>query len=111
MPARRISDCSSHQFRCFLKCRTRGDAATQPDRSETYALTPVSVRSNRTAYFICVLSASLRDTCSSGKDSYCLPIELVAYSYLIPIEAMSQQEKAEIRQGTLALMILKTLEN
>ena len=28
----------------------------------------------------------------------------------MPIGAMSQREKREIRQGTLALMVLKTLE-
>jgi len=33
------------------------------------------------------------------------------YSYLIPIEAVGHYAKAEIRQGTLALMILKTLES
>jgi PadR family transcriptional regulator PadR len=35
----------------------------------------------------------------------------VVCSYLKPIEAVSQQQKAEIRQGTLALMILDTLES
>lgn len=58
-----------------------------------------------------VLPRRLCNTCSSVDDSYCLPIDLVAYSYLLPIEAMSYQQKTEIRQGTLSLMILKTLES
>jgi transcriptional regulator len=40
--------------------------------------------------------------------SYCFPIGPVLSSYLMPIGA--GKEKGEIRQGTLALMILKTLE-
>jgi len=48
----------------------------------------------------------------SNRVSYCFPIELMVFSYRIPIgiPLSSPQEKAGVHQGTLALMILKTLE-
>src|ERR671919_8282 len=42
--------------------------------------------------------------------SYCLPIRDVRYSYAKPIGGFPVGDKTDIWQGTLALMVLKTLE-
>src|ERR1700675_4434650 len=42
---------------------------------------------------------------------YCFPIEAGAYSYLKAIGELGMGEKADVWQGTLALMVLKTLES
>ena len=42
--------------------------------------------------------------------SYCLPIQSVRYSYAYPIGEALMGDKTDVWQGTLALMVLKTLE-
>src|SRR5256885_16719569 len=55
-----------------------------------------------------------RRLCASGRHGaplfYCFPIRSMKYSYTLPIGDFSMADKTDVWQGTLALMVLKTLE-
>ena len=57
-----------------------------------------------------VFSRTTADNLQAPHISYCLPIREMIYTYAHPIGGGAVGEKTDIWQGTLALMVLKTLE-